>query len=116
MNKLEQAQILIKEHLEERAIEIAPKKVISQTPRNFRGGIWDITRENGKVLFGCGAVKVNQKDLVIVAEYLKYEKLKTKALERLVKGYVKGRPIVFSDAENIILGTSPVLLRKIAGI
>lgn len=48
---------------------------------------WRVTHKGNIVSFGCGAVKVNKKDLAIVGNYLELEAKYKKSMENLLKGW-----------------------------
>lgn len=96
-----------------------PTEYYSRIPRNLGIGDWRLTRNKTKIIFGCGEVRVNKSDLLLVAEYNelkakmdKIQKRKDVAMNRLVIAWKKHNPTI-SEAN---INKLPVnALRAIAG-
>lgn len=80
-------------------------RALKTLPTNIADIDFPITRKGEKVIFGCGAVKVNKADLITVANAIP-------ALKRLEREWQK---YSWTGSQRKIIEISPSVLKRIAG-
>lgn len=92
--------------------EAEKRKPVASEFMGIHGHTWRVRRTARQVVFGCGAVKVNKSDLLVIANYLESQEKYAAALARLLQAWRKQQSSV---VESNVLGLGSKKLRKLVG-